>query len=445
MWQRLFLVFVSMVLLGLPSSSSAATPTVGEVLETYRANRQRLDPLHVQLHHTNEFTDAFRAHHRLAAERQEVMVKSVREMTRADFKKMNPQLPPGYTVDFLISQMKQQLDFNQSMANQTDHEHFVELFQKGEAYQIRTPAHLESWTPSEWVFPTESLTKETLMTTYDDIIFFSWAPQLSPHGMSMNASREKMKTGRRPWFASVTAKHYSPHTAIPAFSRFAVLGTQSCHPIDEFFRQSPESYKMTGTETLDGRELLVVEVPVQEERSKTVCYHRAWLDMARGALPAKLHIWRGFDETKLATLSQRAPDQIMTTDEIREVTPGSWYPSMTVEEKFERDAEKMPKTPQSQLAEEWEMYTTEVATVPSVVHRREIWRCDLVEVQAPLTDEFFLLPVPEGTEVKDHDGQDKYDFLGNIPVDGLTELAKFTEKLWLQGPLSALNGISDDE
>ena len=177
------------------------------------------------------------------------------------------------------SQMKQQLHFNQSMSKQTDHESFVELFQKGEAYQIRRPNHQASPRPTKWGSPKVPLTEKTLVTIYKDVGFFSWSPQLTPHGKTIIGSQSS--------FAGVTAKHYHCYgnLPVPAFSSFAFPGSHNGPPIDAFFQQSPESYKITGTETIDGRELLVVEVTVSEIRSEETYFHRAWLDMSRGALP----------------------------------------------------------------------------------------------------------------------------------------------------------------
>ncbi len=401
MWQRLLFGAAAVVLLALPSSSGAATPTISEVLETYRSNRQQFETLHVQLHHTVEYTDAYRAAARREVERLELFVKALHEteMTPEEFQKSNPEL--GYTLDLFIQEMEHQLSFHQSMSKQpSQNESFVEIFQKGEAYQVRNPTHLDGFTPTEWVFPTEPLTEKTLVTTYKQMHFFSWSPLLTPHGKILN--------GSQPEYTSVTAKHYYSNGArpIPPFSVFADPGTHDCHPIDTFFHQPTESYKITGTEIIDGREQLIVEVPLPSHASGTNTYCRGWIDMKRGALPVKLHLWHGFIEEKPDTLSQKSPDRIMSTDEIREVSPGLWYPSMTVVEKFARDTEKMPKSPPNTKGEEWNKYLAEIAKVPSVVHERETWICDLVEAKAPLSDDFFIMPVPKGTEVRDIDKED---------------------------------------
>ena len=56
-----------------------------------------------------------------------------------------------------------------------------------------------------------------------------------------------------------------------------------------------------------------------------------------------------------------------------------------------------------------------------------------------------LLPVPGGTEIKNWDEEDKYQVFGDLPVYEMTELAKFAGKVWLWGPLSALQDPSEDE
>lgn len=440
MWRRLLMAVVALAMLSLPSSSEAATPTVSEVLETYRANRQRLDPLHVQLHHVEECTDAYREKFRRDAEHQERMIKFVLKAKREDFNKANPQLPAGFTYDSLLSYMKHQHKFFQSLAKRpSPNEDYVELFQKGEAYQIRKPNHLDGFKPTKWAFPSGPLTAETLVTTYKDISFFSWSPLLAPHGKIMN--------GDQPEYTQVTAKHYHRYgnLPVPSFSSFVDSESHDCPPIDAFFQQSPENYKIVRTEAVDSRDLLVVEVPVLQVRSKHYYYHRAWLDMTRGAVPVKIQVWHGYDENKPDAPPSRVPDEIMTTSEIREVVPGSWYPSITVVEKFDRDAGKKPKAPLSQQGAEWDLYCAECAKVPYVVHERETWSCDLVEVQSTLNDDFFALPVPEGAKIIDRDEQDKYDDFGGLPVEELTWVARFTGKLWFLGPFSAYQEISDNE
>lgn len=235
----------------------------------------------MQLRHIDEYTDAYRTRYRLDAERQEIKVASVRkamrQMTQEDFQEANPQLPPGYTLDLVLHEMERQLKHFRSSAKQSSPSvDYVELFQKGEAYQIRKPTHLDSFKPTDWVFPSGALSEETLVTTYQDMSFFSWSPRLTPHGKIVN--------GGQPDYIRVTAKHYDSNgnRPIPAYSSFAVPGSYDCPPIDAFFQQTAESYKIKGLEIVDGRELLVVEVAVPTDTFGG--YSREW-----GVLPASDH------------------------------------------------------------------------------------------------------------------------------------------------------------
>jgi hypothetical protein len=69
-----------------------AQPKVIELLSRFRESRKKLDPLHVQMRHIEEYTDAFRTHHRIQAKQQEPIFKAIQKMTDEELKNANPQL-----------------------------------------------------------------------------------------------------------------------------------------------------------------------------------------------------------------------------------------------------------------------------------------------------------------------------------------------------------------
>lgn len=436
-----------------PTQPAVAQPKVIELLSRFRESRQRLEPLHVQMRHIEEYTDAFRAHHRIQAERQELVVKAIQKMSTEDFKKANPHLGPGISADYVRLSIKDSYDTNRSFAKmQNQSVSDVELFQKGTAYQIRTRHHSNDQALGSLTFPAEPLTAGNLGTTYKEIGFYSWAPQTSPSGMIVY--------GSQPEYRQITSKPYHTNGAnpIPAFSNFVSTRSHDWHPIDAFFFQPPENYRVIGAETIDGRETVIVEVPVATSYSqgfanekgesyqlKEVHYHRAWLDPARGSLPVKLLIWHGNEKTNFATHVSQPPRNVMTTQQLTEVVPGGWYPTLTTLDKYDRDEEKMPKAPPSGQGTEWDQYLEDVAKVPFVVYERETWKCELVEVPRTLTDEFFVLPTPAGAKIIDRDREDLIDdYSLGLPVNEFSEVGVFLGKAWLLGPLSVMPDLTKD-
>lgn len=429
------------------SQSAVAQPKVLELLSRYRESRKRLEPLHVQMRHIEEYTDAFRAHHRIQAERQELVVKAIQKMSTEDFKKANPHLGPGISADYVRLSIKDSYNTNRSFATmQNQSVSDVELFQKGAAYQIRTRNVSLDDSPGPMSFPAEPLTSGNLGTSYKGIGFYSWAPQTTPPGVIVY--------GSQPEYRQITSKPYHTNGArpVPAFSNFVSTSSHDWHPIDAFFFQPPENYRVIGAETIDGRETVIVEVPVATSYSqgfanekgesyqlKAVHYHRAWLDPARGSLPVKLLIWHGNEKTDFATHVSQPPRNVMTTQQLTEVVPGGWYPTQTTLDKYDRDEEKMPKAPPSGQGAEWERYLEDVAKVPLVVYQRETWKCVLVEVPRKLTDEFFVLPTPAGAKIIDRDREDLIDdYSFGLPVNEFSEVGAFLGKAWLLGPLSLM-------
>lgn len=434
-WVALFSVMTA--LLNVPSSTYAEPPTVAEVLETYQANCQRMEPLHVQLRHTQEYTDAYRAANRKEAEKDEKMLRALQAMKPKELEEAIVTLPPGYTPQLLITVMKQEQRSSKSLAKIPDKsESFVELFRKEGMYQIRVPQNLNGFRMPEWSFPSEPFSADLLHSAYKDVRIFSWSPDMSPPGRTLIGGRHD--------YVYVTAQHYnaqrSNHPVPPLVGIDAPQDCTDFHPIDSFLRQPPEKYRIVGPEIVEGRELLVVEVPVTTEYSggylrpngesyqlKTIYFCRGWLDLNRGALPVKLHIWPGNETVTFEDVQKVLPERVVTTVEFREISPGAWYPAKTLEEKFSRDAELLPAHPQNQDEAEWAKYYTAVNKVPMVVHERQRWDCGKVEAQVPLSPDFFVLPIPEGYRVNDRDKSDAQE-MGEEVFSSLAEIG-----LWWVG------------
>lgn len=222
-----------------PSRSTVAQPKVIELLSRFRESRKKLDPLHVQMRHIEEYTDAFRTHHRIQAKQQEPIFKAIQKMTDEELKNANPQLNEKLSTQLVRLSVKQNYDTNRSFAqmhNQTVSD--VELFQKGAAYQIRTRNVSLEDSPRPMSFPAEPLTSGNLGTTYKEIGFYSWAPQTTPSGMIVY--------GSQPEYRQITSKPYHTNGArpVPAFSNFVSTSSHDWHPIDAFFFQPPENYRV---------------------------------------------------------------------------------------------------------------------------------------------------------------------------------------------------------
>ena len=118
--------------------ASAAVPTVGEVLELARSNRARLEPLHVQMRYTHEWTDAYRASAELSVQRQAPLAEMLKS---GKFEFDKTQLPEGYNQEMLVKALRENIEHSQSSAQQPPlHESYVEFFLKGNAYQFRSQA-----------------------------------------------------------------------------------------------------------------------------------------------------------------------------------------------------------------------------------------------------------------------------------------------------------------
>ncbi|MFO1005061.1 MAG: hypothetical protein U0929_03810 [Planctomycetaceae bacterium] len=434
-WVALFSATIALLII--PATIYAVPPTIAEVLETYKANCQRLEPLHVQLRHTKEYTDAYRTANRKEAEKDEKMLRALQAMKPKELEEALSPLPPGYTTNSLIAVMKREQRSSKSSAKIPDKfEDFVELFRKGDAYQIRVPQNFDGFRMSEWAFPSEPFSAGLLNSAYKDMRIFSWSPAMSPPGRTLVGGKHNS--------VFVTSRHYNAQRANhPVPPLVGIDAPQDCtdfHPIDSFFRQPPEKYRIVGPEMVEGRELLVVEVPVATEYSggymrpngesyqmKTIYYTRGWLDLKRGALPIKLQIWSGNEEVTFEDVQKALPKRVVTTMEFREVTPGAWYPAKTLEEEFSRDPELLPSLPQSQDETEWAKYYAAVNRVPMVVHERRRWECYKVEAQVLLSPDFFVLPIPEGYRVIDRDKSEAQE-MGEDVFSSLKEIG-----LWWVG------------
>ncbi|MBX3441213.1 MAG: TlpA family protein disulfide reductase [Planctomyces sp.] len=392
---RLFLLTTAIVG-ALISSLRAEQPPAAAILETYRANASKLTTLHLQVVQRQEWTDAFRESHRLRAEQQEALLKSLGE-DPGQSEALG--LPEGYSVSQFIETMRQQARHAREFENNREIEHRYEIFVDGDDYQLRT---LWTWTnePPEggWAFPASNVTPESLPVDYALCRIYSRS--------SLQAPPARIWPGQpRPDSAAhvmLTEQHAGGTQSLdlPPFTAFMwvpLRGTR--HPIDEFFSGQADDYRVVGTETVEGRELTIVDVilatefqsGVQEADGSVtltpmVNHYRAWLDLSRGALPLTLHRWQRLQGYDLSDADRKQPQKVTTVAEVRTLENGAFYPAATACDDYQLDPKASNFT-----QEQWAEVREGKRTVKQVVFDRMTWMCDVVRTDYPHDDAFFVL------------------------------------------------------
>ena len=90
----------------LASDCDAEPPTVEEVLAIYRANLEKLNPLHVQVTHTREWKEAYRESKQKAIDAKEQMIKMLE--SGSDEVKLDPPAP--FTKEQLLQMLRDGLE-----------------------------------------------------------------------------------------------------------------------------------------------------------------------------------------------------------------------------------------------------------------------------------------------------------------------------------------------
>ncbi len=130
-------------------------------------------------------------------------------------------------------------------------------------------------------------------------------------------------------------------------------------------------------------------------------FYRAWIDLARGALPLRIEKLRG----------PGPPDNTMLTQRIVELPGGAFYPADTLAEHWILD----PQAP-APSQDDWDQFHAGRRRLPVAVDLRHRWDCRLVETRADLGDDFFVLTLPAGHRVWDCDARKVIGALVDRPL-----------------------------
>jgi thiol-disulfide isomerase/thioredoxin len=401
----------------------ADPPTMDEILAIHRTNHDGLSQRHMQWVHTYETTEA----HARAEEQRRAEKATLSNMvlqTKPDEFKI---VIDGKTiVGEEAIQLLQQAGVIEVPRPPRRREpeppikpfqvfHPMELFLHGNDYQFRSPAQSINTNDElqNFSFAAAPLTPESLTSTYRDYSIFSRSSDATPPARWWHRSVGK--------HAYITQKHYDEVHSInlPPYTDLLNASWDRRHAFDHFFSQPAEKYRVVRQEELDDREVTVVDVrvPIGEPPTLFLGY-RAWLDLKRGAIPLRLFHSQLTAEAPADVFDRKAePSETMTTDEIRELPGGLFYPTKTVAERWQHDPEK-----------------------PREVHSRHRWECSLIEVRTDWPKGFFVFPFPENQQLFDHDAG---KMIGAIEPQPLVKVGQPAPPLtigrWLDGKTRTLD------
>lgn len=393
-WQIAYCVLVGL------QATYGDLPTPADILKIHQENQAKLDPLHVQMTFTHEFTDAYQQRRKKDAEEFDMVVKLLESKEGAsEVERLKKQ---GISLDY----MRQQAKIKRSLVGVTSHPERYEYFVKGSDYQIRSPVDMRS----NAAFPVSVITADSLPREFAAMRIFSHSSRQSPTGRiwpgnSRTASRDH---------AVITSKHAGEVQAFRCPPGLVGLHPRwdQRHPIDTFFSAPPGRYRVVGQEEMDGHVMTIVDarVPTELMTSKAgpdgntlttgvIYWYRAWIDVQRGAIPMKLHFWSGSEGMDFNERWRDSPNRATVTREVARLENGAYFPIVTSDENFELD----PSQPQPSVAEWGEIRAGKRALPKSVVAERETWSCMLVEAKVPGDESFFVLQLPAGQPVLDLD------------------------------------------
>jgi hypothetical protein len=395
--------------------AAAELPTIEEILKTYHQNKERLSHLHVQAVHIYE---------------------------------------QGEHVSYVAEHGRDVVE------HRTKPMHFIEpmeFFVVGQKYQHREPVQADR-TDKElkaWRFPTDPLTPQSLPAAYRDVQIFSRSPKATPAVRIWDGDGD----GRFAYIAQLHLEEWGMLHGPPLIDA-DLSETGQDHPINAFFSLPAENYRALGQETIDGRLLTLVELkpaPAEADQTEpllpeaqsaetqpdadetesvtqaalpgrafspaTLPGTRAWVDLARGALPMRI------EETQVALT--------MRIEQVVELPNGAFFPAKTVSETFKLD----PAAPQL-TAEQWAEVEAGKRKPALVVQDRSTWDCSLVELKTDLGDDFFAFAFPERQTIYD---QDTGKIVGALEVKPLVKVGQPAPPLcigrWVDGKERTLAGL----
>lgn len=378
---------------------AAELPTADEILRIHLANKDRLSQLHLQLVQRYETTEASCRNARKRADEKQKFITMASQMTAADaMVQIDGKVIEGEDALRLLQPMLAEAKKEIARLSRLRPFQFIqpmELFLNGDDYQFRQAVnHFKTDEElAAWHFADAALTQATLLTVYRDVSIFSRSEKTTPAARWWHRSADG--------HASVMQKHLTDVSLVrlPPFTDVTHPRWDMRNPFDAFFSQSAEKYRVVRQEEVGGRSLTVVDVAVPiAEDSTTLLAYRAWLDLKRGALPMKLYHRQNVGEAPKDQFDRWQPDEIVTTQEIRELPNGALYPAKTVSEAWERDTD----APELTEAEQREVQAG-TRQLKMVVHRRRAWECSVVEIKSRFDDGFFVIPFPDGQKIFDHD------------------------------------------
>lgn len=392
---------------------AAELPTAEAILRIHHLNKDRLSHLHLRVAQRFETTEDDCRLAQKEADEKEKFIR-VASQRKAD----EPVEIYGKTIKGeeatrilrpLLAQMKAEVRairaYQSKPALQID---AMEFFLNEGDYQFRKP--LKTFESDEdfqaWGFPDVPLTPESLLGPFSDISIFSRSAQLTPAARWWSGSSHR--------FAYIMQKHLGDVMSLrhPPFTDVTHPQWDRRHPYDTFFSRPAEDYRIIRQEHIDGSLLTVVDVVVAiAESSSTLMAYRGWLDLQRGALPVKMYHRQNSGKAPDDQFDRWQPNEILTTDEVRELPNGAFYPAKIVSEAWERD----PDAPELSKAE-WLEVQAGQRKIALVVRRRNTWAASVVEIPSRFDDRFYIIPFPEGQTFFDHDARKVIGALASKPL-----------------------------
>jgi thiol-disulfide isomerase/thioredoxin len=276
------------------------------------------------------------------------------------------------------------------------------------------------------------VTAETLTADYRCLAVFAYQDKSSPPMRAWWGNQEP--------FAYTSKKHLGDilNVDLPPFTDVVSppdCGSANRHPIDDFFLEPVEQYHVVGQEQIAGRMLTIVELIVPVTNGDLKVYlkvYRAWLDLARGALPMKIERRLTLKE-RLPRLDRWQPDEITMTERVVELANGGFYPAETTMERWQAD-------PRARLSEaDWDDVRAGKRRAAQVVAQIYRWDCSLVEIKTDFAKDFFAIPFPAGQKVYDHDADPDADRKPLVEVG--QQAPPLTIGRWLDGKQRTLEQL----
>ncbi len=441
-----------MLFSGVNGLVAAELPTVKDILAIHRANQAKLSQLHLRLMHTQETTVAACREAQQRAEELERSREAFAKLTpeqiatleiNTDSKKITGEAALkllndlGYGQDNRVQQ--RELENLRARSKPWVRSEPMEIFLSGDDYQVRRP--LRDFKTDEeltaWTFPAAASTEKTLLDEFGGMRIHSRSSTNSPPMRWWHGSAHA--TGY------ISSKHFGDHNSseLPAYTSLMHPSWGNRHLIDTFFSATEENYRLVKQEEIDGRLLTVVDVLVPRNPRSPGFLLRGWLDLEQGAVPVKVFETQVAATAKLNTFDSWRPSSFLgsygrtcITTEIRQLPNGGFYPVRTVREDWGRDA-NVPEFSQ----EEWAEVRAGKRDQPaSVVHRRHIWECSLVEVKTDWPDGFFVIPFPDDLKIYDYDAE---KVVGGLERKPLVKVGQPAPPLsiahWLDGKARTLD------